>query len=37
MPDAIKTYGVSDDVITMRLSVTAARRRIEKGSRTTVD
>jgi len=37
MPDAIKTYGVSDDVITMRLNVTAARRRIERGARTTVD
>jgi Zn-dependent peptidase ImmA (M78 family) len=37
MPDAIKAYGVSDDVITMRLNVTAARRRIARGSRTTVD
>jgi Zn-dependent peptidase ImmA (M78 family) len=37
IPDAIKTYGVSDDVIIMRLNVTAARRRIERRARITVD
>ena len=30
MHEAIKAYGVSEDVITMRINVTGARRRVER-------
>jgi Zn-dependent peptidase ImmA (M78 family) len=30
MQEAIRTYGVSEDVITMRINVTGARRRVER-------